>query len=246
LRDALATLRDALATLHGGLATLRDGLATLRDGLAALRDGLATLHVSSAAWLGCFATLDDVSAALRDGFGSRVDGFTPCAVGSATLLRALVARVDGGSACLAVSPPCGRGERAPSNRVMAELVVVDDDADVADSLADILRDEGHVVRIAHDGKQGLALLSERLPDAVLLDVEMPVLTGPQMAIRMFLDDCGEEEIPVVLLSGVRDLVAIAARVNTPYFLSKPFAVDEMLRLLGRALLERVPPHPQLD
>jgi FixJ family two-component response regulator len=128
---------------------------------------------------------------------------------------------------------------------MADLVVVDDDVDVADSLAEILRDEGHYVRIGHDGKQGLALLAEHYPGAVLLDVEMPVLTGPEMAIRMFVRDCGLEAIPIVLLSGVKDLNAVAARVGTPYFLSKPFTVEALLRLLGRALVERVAPRPQL-
>src|SRR5262245_57741673 len=124
---------------------------------------------------------------------------------------------------------------------MADLLVVDDDVDGADMLADVLRDEGHVVRIAHDGLQGLALLARRLPDAVLLDVEMPVLTGPQMAVKMFLNDCGQEEIPVVLLSGVNNLTAVAGLVQTPYFLGKPYTVDAMLKLLGRALVERMPP-----
>jgi DNA-binding NtrC family response regulator len=128
---------------------------------------------------------------------------------------------------------------------MADLLVVDDDADVADSMAELLMDEGHVIRIAHDGKQGLTRLAERIPEAVLLDVEMPVLTGPEMAIKMFLDDCGQEEIPIVLISGVKNLAAVAARVGTPYFLSKPFAVDVLLRLIGRALVERVPPRPKL-
>jgi FixJ family two-component response regulator len=80
---------------------------------------------------------------------------------------------------------------------------------------------------------------------VLLDVEMPMLTGPQMAFQMFLHDCGQEAIPIVLQSGVKDLTAVAAFVNTPYFLSKPFTVAEMLNLLGRALLERVAPTPSV-
>jgi DNA-binding NtrC family response regulator len=126
---------------------------------------------------------------------------------------------------------------------VADLLVVDDDADVADMLADVLRDEGHVVRTARDGRQGLVRLAERLPDAVLLDVEMPLLTGPQMAVKMFLNDCGQEKIPVILQSGVRDLDAAAALVHTPYFLSKPFAIDDMLCILARALVERVPPLP---
>jgi DNA-binding NtrC family response regulator len=128
---------------------------------------------------------------------------------------------------------------------MADLIVVDDDTDVADMLADILRDQSHIVRIAHDGAQGLALLRERIPDAVLLDVEMPVLTGPEMAVKMFLHNCGEEAIPVVLLSGVKDLTTVAARVQTPYFLSKPYTIDNILSLLDRALVERVAPRPQL-
>jgi DNA-binding NtrC family response regulator len=129
---------------------------------------------------------------------------------------------------------------------MADLLVVDDDEDVANSLAEVLREEGHTVRVAHDGKQGLARLAEGLlPDAVLLDVEMPLLTGPEMAVKMFIHDCGQEHIPILLVSGVKDLTAIAANVRTPYFLRKPFAVDEVLKLLARALVERVPPQPQL-
>jgi DNA-binding NtrC family response regulator len=128
---------------------------------------------------------------------------------------------------------------------VADLLVVDDDADVAEQLADVLRDEGHVVRIARDGLHGLALLAERLPEAVLLDVEMPLLTGPQMAVRMFLNDCGQEAIPVILQSGVKDIGAVAGLVHTPYFLAKPFTIDQMLRLLDRALAERIAPRPSV-
>jgi CheY-like chemotaxis protein len=128
---------------------------------------------------------------------------------------------------------------------MADLLVVDDDDDVREMLAEVLRDEGHTVRVACDGARGLALIEERHPDAVLLDVEMPLLTGPEMALRMFVHNCGQERIPIVLQSGVKDLTAVARLVNTPYFLSKPFPVDEMLRVLQRALEERVPPRPRL-
>jgi DNA-binding NtrC family response regulator len=127
--------------------------------------------------------------------------------------------------------------------MVADLLVVDDDADVGDMLADVLRDAGHTVRVARDGSEGLQLLEEHLPDAVLLDVEMPMLTGPQMAVRMFLHNCGQEHIPIILQSGVKDVTAVAALVNTPYFLSKPFTVEDLSKLLRRALEERVPPRP---
>jgi CheY-like chemotaxis protein len=128
---------------------------------------------------------------------------------------------------------------------VADLLVVDDDVDVGDMLADLLRDEGHTVRVARDGAEGLERLVEHLPDAVLLDVEMPVLTGPQMAMQMFLHNCGQEAIPIILQSGVRDITTVAALVDTSYFLSKPFVVDDLLRMLDRALHERNAPRPAI-
>jgi DNA-binding NtrC family response regulator len=128
---------------------------------------------------------------------------------------------------------------------MADLLIIDDDVEIADVLADLLRDEGHEVRVGRDGRDGLTLLEERRPDLVLLDVEMPVLTGPEMAHEMFLHDLGLEEIPLILVSGVLDLRRVAAAVGTPYFLSKPYDMRRLLGLVDKALTERLPPHPAL-
>ncbi len=124
---------------------------------------------------------------------------------------------------------------------MADLLLVDDDADVTDALSEVLQAEGHEVRVAHDGRQGLALLDERRPDLVVLDVEMPVLTGPDMAHQMFLHNLGMECIPIVLCSGVLDLPRLAAFVGTSYFLPSPFNLSTLLNLLSRVLRERTPP-----
>ena len=128
---------------------------------------------------------------------------------------------------------------------MAEILLVEDNRDIADLLAVVLRREGHLVRIARDGQEGLRLLRERTPELALLDVEMPVLTGPEMASRMFLHDAGEEEVPIVLLSGVADLPLVAAAVGTPYFLGKPYQLKEVLALVALALRERRRPVPTL-
>lgn len=126
---------------------------------------------------------------------------------------------------------------------MADLLVVDDDSDLREVLAAILVSLNHRVRVARNGQEALKLLDERLPDLVLLDVEMPVLDGPETAYRMFITDLGKEKIPIVLLSAVIDLHVVAARVGTPYFLGKPYAFEALLPLLDRALAERSPPHP---
>ena len=75
----------------------------------------------------------------------------------------------------------------------------------------------------------------------MLDVEMPVLAGPEMAYRMFLHDVGEDQIPIVLLSGVMNLLRIATMVGTPYYLAKPYTFESISRMVARVLAERRAP-----
>jgi CheY-like chemotaxis protein len=126
---------------------------------------------------------------------------------------------------------------------MAHLLLVDDDGDVVEAFADHLRAEGYEVRTARTGEEGLeALRAARLPDVVVLDVDMPVLGGPGMAHQMLLHDPGEEKIPILLMSGRDDLQQIAGRMGTPYFLKKAGDIGgNLLEVLARALRERDAP-----
>jgi CheY-like chemotaxis protein len=126
----------------------------------------------------------------------------------------------------------------------AELLLVDDDADAAEVLMDALEAEGYRVRMAHEGQEGLDRLEDGYPDMVVLDVEMPKLTGPEMAMQMFVKDLGKEKIPILLCSGILNLQGIASRVGTPYFLAKPYTLEAMLRFVAQVLVERKPPTPQ--
>jgi CheY-like chemotaxis protein len=129
---------------------------------------------------------------------------------------------------------------------VAQLLIVDDDEDTLEALAEILESSGHRILVAHDGVQGLERLRSGPVDLILLDVEMPRLTGPQMAYQLFLRDAGDEKIPIVLLSGKLDLRRVAALVGTPYFLAKPYGVDALFAMMSRALTERIPPRPPLE
>jgi CheY-like chemotaxis protein len=126
---------------------------------------------------------------------------------------------------------------------MADILIVDDNADLAELVATLLAGEGHDVRIAHDGEAGMRALAAGLPDLLILDVDMPILDGPGMAYRMLVEDCGQELIPIVLVSGTLDLVQVARRVGTQYVLAKPCEPKRLLRMVARALAERTPPCP---
>ena len=124
---------------------------------------------------------------------------------------------------------------------MADVLIIDDDIDSAEVLADIMRLSGHDVRIGYNGQEGLLLASERTPQVALLDIEMPLLDGPGMAYEMLLHDMGLEHVPVVFLSGAATLREVADKVGTPYFLSKPYRYHQVIALVERALAERIAP-----
>jgi CheY-like chemotaxis protein len=126
---------------------------------------------------------------------------------------------------------------------VADILIVDDNVDLALTLGDLLTLYGHTVRVAYDGIEGLAAVDERFPDVVVLDVEMPKLDGPGMATRMILQDVGRENIPIVLASGLVELLDVAAHVGTPYAVPKPSPPDTILGVVRRALAERTAPRP---
>jgi DNA-binding response OmpR family regulator len=126
---------------------------------------------------------------------------------------------------------------------MANLLIVDDDDDLRELLAELLSTSGHRVRSARDGEEGLVLVDEDEPDGILLDVDMPKLDGPGMATQMLIDDAGHEQIPILLLSGCADLACVARAIGTPYYLVKPAAPATLMATLARMLRERIPPRP---
>jgi DNA-binding NtrC family response regulator len=125
---------------------------------------------------------------------------------------------------------------------MAHLLLVDDDNDIVEALGDLLRHEGHQVHSASTGEQGLVVLrASPLPDVLVLDVDMPVLGGPGMAHKMLMHDAGEENVPIILMSGSDNLPEIARQMGTTYVLKKPPTLEGFLAMLDRALRERKSP-----
>ncbi len=127
---------------------------------------------------------------------------------------------------------------------MANVLIVDDNSDTLELCTELLESAGHHVRTGRNGEEGMLSLDRApLPDCILLDVEMPVLSGPGMAHRMLLRDAGSEDIPILLVSARDDLSEIAERIGTPYFLAKttPNYGKALLEILGRALRERRAP-----
>jgi PAS domain S-box-containing protein len=81
----------------------------------------------------------------------------------------------------APQPPTAAAPAPPRRR---HILVVDDNRDAADSLAELLRMVGHDVVLAHDGAQALEVAAANLPDTVLLDLGLPGMDGYEVARRL--------------------------------------------------------------
>jgi DNA-binding response OmpR family regulator len=126
---------------------------------------------------------------------------------------------------------------------MASIVLIDDDDDMRETMADLLSMEGHEVRTASNGVDGLQALDTRIPQLVLTDVEMPVLDGCAMVYRMFVENLGRENVPIIVISGAPNLGQIAKALGTPYYLVKPFPLEVLTATIDRALSEAIPARP---
>jgi len=111
------------------------------------------------------------------------------------------------------------------------LLVVEDDAVLCESIADILRFTGYEVETAEDGEAALRLLRDAPPpDAILLDLILPHMTANRLLDT--IDASFRTRPPVVLMTGMVPRPATAPDVDD--VLLKPFDVDELLARIARA------------
>ncbi len=89
-----------------------------------------------------------------------------------------------------------------SDRGAGRILVVDDDDDVREAVADLLRDEGFIVDTAENGRVALELLRTRLASLIFLDLEMPEINGDAF-IRIAKDDQRLAAIPIVVITASR-------------------------------------------
>src|ERR1051326_5429673 len=115
------------------------------------------------------------------------------------------------------------------------ILIVEDDADIREDLADILRDEGYDVTTAANGRDARDRLkaSEDRPDLILLDLMMPVMDGWQFRTEQ-LKDAALAEIPVVILSGAGDVRREAAALGASGYVTKPFKIGALLGVIHQA------------
>jgi CheY-like chemotaxis protein len=119
-------------------------------------------------------------------------------------------------------PPVTKSAAAPSNRVL----LVDDDPWLAQAITVGLESHGYQVLTANDGREALELLRSEHPCLVLLDLEMPGMTGWQFRKEQ-CSDPSISSVPVVVVSSRTDAERQARVMHVAAGLQKPVDLDQL-------------------
>lgn len=121
---------------------------------------------------------------------------------------------------------------------MTKLLLIDDDKELAELLAEFLSLEDFDVDMVHDGEAGLAAIRNNQYDMVLLDVMMPKLNGFEVLKKLRVDN----STPVLMLTAKGDEIdrVLGLEMGADDYLPKPFSDRELLARI-KAVLRRIEP-----
>jgi CheY-like chemotaxis protein len=83
---------------------------------------------------------------------------------------------------------------------LRRVLVADDNQDAGETLAMLLRLDGHEVHVANDGLQAVEMFAREQPDVVILDIGMPGLSGHEAAQRI-REQCGDRPVTLIAVTG---------------------------------------------
>lgn len=116
------------------------------------------------------------------------------------------------------------------------ILVIEDEAEIAEGICTVLEHEGYQVDIAYDGQSGLAKIMEGKPDLVLLDIMLPEINGTEIIKTVRENGIS---VPVIMLTALSQSSDIINGLDSGAddYLTKPFRAGELLARI-RARLRR--------
>ena len=122
-------------------------------------------------------------------------------------------------------------ETADARGAVKRVLVVDDSVDTARMMKVLLKREGFEARTAFDGPQAIEAAAEFLPDAVLLDLTLPGMSGRDVALELRRN----ESLAGVLIVAISGHALVEPPPGFDHMMVKPFDHDALIKLLsGRA------------
>jgi DNA-binding response OmpR family regulator len=128
---------------------------------------------------------------------------------------------------------------------MSRILIIEDEAALQKALADNFRFESYEVLTAPDGETGYALVKEKNPDVILLDVMLPRMSGFELSRRLRAEGV---QTPILMLTAraAEDDRIAGLDFGADDYVSKPFSLRELSARVRALLRRRVPPRSMPD
>ncbi len=119
---------------------------------------------------------------------------------------------------------------------MKNILIVDDEQDIVESLKFVLETAGFNCYTAFDGEEGLRLAKEIIPDLMILDVMMPKINGYKIS-RLLKYDSKYKEIPILMITArsQEEDKLIGEETGANEYITKPFDLDDVLKQVEKYL-----------
>jgi len=118
-----------------------------------------------------------------------------------------------------------------------KILCIEDDRETAALIAEELTDRGYEIYIAHDGREGFASILKNMPDLVLSDISMPVMSGFELLERLIALAPRFSQMPFVFLTALtdRDNELRGRRLGADDYVTKPIDFDVLATIITARL-----------
>jgi CheY-like chemotaxis protein len=119
---------------------------------------------------------------------------------------------------------------------LAKILAIEDDPSFRDLLRLHLQSAGHTVRVAADPEEGLRAILEDPPELILLDLELPYLSGFEV-LEALRADQASRSIPVIIITANSDADAYerCRKIGFDAFVSKPLKREDLMHEINKVL-----------
>jgi DNA-binding response OmpR family regulator len=115
------------------------------------------------------------------------------------------------------------------------ILIVDDEPDIREVMGMMLAENGYRIRTAEDGIQALEMIKEEAPDLILLDMNMPRMSGVVFYQNIANTHGGGSKYPVLIITGRTALEQVFKDFEVDGFISKPFNFDDLNAQVAKTL-----------
>lgn len=121
---------------------------------------------------------------------------------------------------------------------MSKILCIEDEPDLLEFLVDELDDAGYATLTAANGRIGLEIILDQMPDLILCDIMMPEMDGKELLATLRRDHPECADIPFIFLTALanRDQMLAGLKLGSDDYLTKPVDFEMMLAKVGKSVV----------